>query len=204
MAEDSLRQELFVQLKSLAYAELVPGINERLAELEQLAQYQDQRSFDILATDSLLVYKSVIAQLQSNPSWLFKHQMLVVPRQSFVELNPPFSAVSIKEELHRLRPQIKRFERSVVLAEWFRKQPPHQLELLSHNRVIKQDQFISNGHRLLDVLYSYGDISKLIMRCCRSWKSSITLGRSIMLSELFSVGTDLKMTVLSALQRLNN
>ncbi|RWX57167.1 L,D-transpeptidase family protein [Photobacterium chitinilyticum] len=160
-AEESLRQELFVQLKSLAYAELVPGVDERLAELEQLTQYQDQRSFDLLATDSLLVYKSVIAQLQENPSWLFKHQLLVVPRQSYAELNLPFSAASIKEELYRLRPQIKRFERSVALAEWFRNQLPHQLELSSHNRVIKQDQFISNGHRLLDVLYSYGDISQI-------------------------------------------
>lgn len=159
--DESLRNELVVQLKSLAFAELVPGLEQRLAELEVLSKKEDLRGYDILATDTLFVYKSIVTQLQAQPSWLFKHQTFDISQSPSVELNRPLSTLSLTEELRKLRPQIKRFERSVALAERLRQQPSHQLELSGHNRFIQKNQPITNGHILLDVLYSYGDISQV-------------------------------------------
>ncbi|GAB3531510.1 L,D-transpeptidase family protein [Photobacterium alginatilyticum] len=160
-ADDTSRQELLVQLKSLVYADLVPGLDKRLSELESLVQFHDLRSFDLLATDSLLIYQAIIAQIQATPGLLFKHHYLTVPTGISIERHHSLSAASIKGELNRLRPQIKRFERSVALAERLRSQTPHQLNFTGNKRLIKEDQPIVQGHLLLDVLYSYGDISQI-------------------------------------------
>jgi len=157
--DESVRQEFFVQFKSLVYAELVPGLEQRLFELEQLFLEPDQRSFDLIATDSLLIYKAIINQLQAKPSRLFKHHTLRVPQQFSLELGAPLSSLTLMTELQKLRPRVKRLDSSVVVAEKLRQRQPHRFKLANRKTLIRVDQRIPHGSALLDVLYSYGDLT---------------------------------------------
>ncbi|UXI00003.1 murein L,D-transpeptidase [Photobacterium sp. TY1-4] len=156
----TLRDELFLQLKSLAYAELVPGLMLRIAELDQLKHEQDQRAFDILATDTFLVYKSAIQQVESKPSRLFVHQSFPLMAQTAETSTLTQLPLQLADELYQLRPQVKRLANAVVLAEKFRTLSPHELAFPGRG-FIKEHQVIPNGHQLLDVLLQYGDISQL-------------------------------------------
>ncbi|MCW8331277.1 L,D-transpeptidase family protein [Photobacterium sp. SDRW27] len=160
-ADEATRQEFFLQFKSLVYAELVPGLEQRLFELEQLSHAPDQRGFDLIATDSFLIYKAVVNLLEAQPSRLYKHHNLQLPQQSPLELiNIQLSPLTLMEELQKLRPRGKRLENSVAVAEKFRQRPPHRLMLVNRKVLIREDQPIPNGNALLDVLYGYGDLSR--------------------------------------------
>lgn len=156
--DEPARQELILQLKSLAYAELVPGLGQRLLELEQLSHYPDSRAFDIMATDSLLVYKAAIEQLQSQPNRLFKDHLLQIAQYSVLPQNLELSRSMLKNELIQLRPRSKRLESSIAYAEKLRSRPRHGFDLPKPYRLIREEQPIPNGSALLDILHTYGDL----------------------------------------------
>ncbi|WP_299015096.1 L,D-transpeptidase family protein [uncultured Photobacterium sp.] len=159
-SDESLRNELILQLKSLAYAELVPGLELRLVELDWLSKKKDQRGFDLLATDSLLVYKAIIQQVQERPSRLFKNHKLHIPQQSYLDFKQLISPQNLHDELLSLRPKVKRLENSIAVADKFKQLPPHSFSLVSRKQVIRRNQEIANGHALLDVLFQYGDLAR--------------------------------------------
>ncbi|UTV26514.1 L,D-transpeptidase family protein [Photobacterium atrarenae] len=158
--ESPQRDEFLLQLKSLAYAELVPGLAVRITELERLKQETDQRAFDIVATDTFLLYKSAIEKIQANPSGLFvqaEFPLTTQPENILTSLKLP---LDLAAELEQLRPNVMRLERAVAMAETFRTLAPHGLRLPLRG-VVKQHQVIPNGHQLLEVLMQFGDLSQL-------------------------------------------
>lgn len=154
------RDEFLLQLKSLAYAELVPGLEMRITELEQLQQQADQRAFDILATDTFLLYKSAVEKIQANPSGLFVQAAFPLATQSENIVIPLQLPLDLAAELEQLRPNVKRLARAVAMAETLRALAPHGLKLPLRG-VVKQHQVIPKGHQVLEVLMQFGDLSQL-------------------------------------------
>ncbi len=157
--DESFQSELLLQLKSLVYAELVPGMDLRLKELEKLSENSDLRGFDLLATDTLLAYKSIVLQVQQKPRYLFKGHKLRIPRQTYLGTILSISPKYLSEELQQLKPNVKRLENAIEVAEEFIRLPSHNYVANKGPRVIRRGQEIINGHAMLEVLYRYGDLA---------------------------------------------
>ncbi|WP_273859508.1 L,D-transpeptidase family protein [Photobacterium sp. GSS17] len=160
----ALRDALFLRLTALGYAGLAPGIEQRVKELKEREHDNDQRGFDILATDSYLVYQAFIRQLKAQPSRLFRHQSLLpIERSALTTLPVSVITSGINEStlLNELqgRPTLtEQMSRVVRMAEKYQRLPAHHYT--PKGRVlVKKGQVIPLGHEMLDVLVAYGDMS---------------------------------------------
>ncbi|MGF1684871.1 L,D-transpeptidase family protein [Photobacterium minamisatsumaniensis] len=155
-----LQEALGLRLKTLSYSGIASGVTQRLRELNRLKNKRDQRGYDILATDSYLVYLSLQQQIADSPSMLFRHQEL--KPASTVEGSIVDSLKLTKEALsYNLLSnpeQHTQLKRSIALADTLSRLPAHRYEVTS-KKLVKHDQVIPNGQALLDVLYTYGDLS---------------------------------------------
>ncbi|MGF1704120.1 L,D-transpeptidase family protein [Photobacterium makurazakiensis] len=155
-----LQESLILRLKTLSYSGIASGVTQRISELSRLKAKRDQRGYDILATDSYLVYLSFQQQIADSPSLLFRHQEL--KPASTVESSAVDSLKLTKEALfYNLlsnSEQHTQLKRSIALADTFNRLPAHSYEITS-KKLVKHDQVIPNGQALLDVLYNYGDLS---------------------------------------------
>ncbi|PSW18238.1 amidase [Photobacterium sanctipauli] len=157
--DPELRSALIVKLKSIAYAGLSEHLFKRIDELAQLANKRDQRGYDILATDSYLVYLSLQQQIQNQPSLLFRHQTLAPIETMDVSLN--ITSLTSPQALgyHLLSDagQVEHAKRSMALAEKLSIIPPHSYQPTSR-KLVKEGQVIPEADALLQVLNQYGDL----------------------------------------------
>ncbi|MGF1725005.1 L,D-transpeptidase family protein [Photobacterium nomapromontoriensis] len=162
-----LREALLLRIKTLAYAEIVSGMDERLVELQQLEQQQDLRGFDLLATDTYLVYQALMQQITARPSMLFRHQTLRPIKVSQWETKPDtvissvvtsgLNELLLRDSLGVNSNELIVIARALRQAELLRQLPAHQYQLVGR-KVVRRGQDIPNGQQLLEVLYNYGDL----------------------------------------------
>ncbi|OBU21100.1 L,D-transpeptidase family protein [Photobacterium aquimaris] len=62
------------QLQALADSKTLPGMTQRLKELKQLQALPDERGFDLLLTDTYLIYADYVHQLMQDPRPLYNSQ----------------------------------------------------------------------------------------------------------------------------------
>ncbi|MEC6906686.1 L,D-transpeptidase family protein [Photobacterium piscicola] len=68
------------QLQALADSNTLPGMKQRLIELKKLAVLPDQRGYDLLLTDTYLVYVDYVHQLMQDPRPLYNsHPVTLTP-----------------------------------------------------------------------------------------------------------------------------
>lgn len=166
--DSELRDALLVRIKTLAYAEIVPGMKDRLAELQQLEQQLDLRGFDLLATDTYLVYQALMQQITAKPSVLFRHQALRPVNAKAWEVKPDTLITKVVNTGHTVQQlrdslgvnsrELAEAERALRQAELYRNLPAHHYQLAG-KVLVKRGKVIPSGQQLLDVLYRYGDVS---------------------------------------------
>lgn len=164
-----LREALYTRLRTLDYAKLMPGMAERIMELEYLEAKQDQRGFDILATDSYLVYQVVMQQMTKQPSLLFRHQTLPqVNHQMLTALNThpvnAFLRIGANEDalMNSLRVNEAEFtvtQRSLLQARRYQDLAPHEY-VPTPRLMVREGQLVPNGQKVIEILYHHGDLSE--------------------------------------------
>ncbi|MGF1736883.1 L,D-transpeptidase family protein [Photobacterium satsumensis] len=161
--DEELRKGLYTKLSTLHLSGLALGTNQRLSELKALERNKDQRGFDILATDSYHVVKAIEQGIDNQPTILFRHQSLPPLNQNeaanyankigYYDLEQTRFLNQLYADL--ILPSSTQV--AIRLARSFNHLAPHDYFPLKRG-VIKQGQNIPNGHALLDVLNTYGDI----------------------------------------------
>ncbi|MFB9935688.1 L,D-transpeptidase family protein [Photobacterium aphoticum] len=164
-----LREALYTRLRTLDYAKLMPGMAERIMELEYLEAKQDQRGFDILATDSYLVYQVVMQQMTKRPSLLFRHQTLPQVNHQMLtalETHPvnAFLRIGANEDalMNSLRVNEAEFtvtQRSLLQARRYQDLAPHEY-VPTPRLMVREGQLVPNGHKVIEILYQHGDLSE--------------------------------------------
>ncbi|MBY5945965.1 L,D-transpeptidase family protein [Photobacterium rosenbergii] len=162
--DTALRQGLYTKLSALHLSGLFSGVNLRLSELKKLEARQDIRGFDILATDSYLTLKAIEQSIENKPTILFRHQTvqplnkgeisIFTSSYSYFELEQTRFLNQVYADL--LLPSST--QTAIHLAESFNDLASHSYQPLKRG-LIKQGQSIPDGHDLLDVLNTYGDIN---------------------------------------------
>ncbi|MCG3864213.1 MULTISPECIES: L,D-transpeptidase family protein [unclassified Photobacterium] len=69
--EPALVNAIMPQLQALADSNTLPGMQQRLQELKKLEILRDERGFDLLLTDTYLVYVDYVHQLMQDPRPLY-------------------------------------------------------------------------------------------------------------------------------------
>ncbi|KHT65424.1 hypothetical protein RJ45_01230 [Photobacterium gaetbulicola] len=162
--DNELRDMLETRLRVLAFSGLVPGIDRRLAELAELGKVADQRAYDILATDTYLLYEALTHQLYSEPSMMFRHQTLSLEPDLDNEVLPgsvnatAFNAVFLTSRLIGNGDNFVMNKRVVAQVERLSQLPPHRYQL-NGKPLIKLNQPVPNGLAMIAVLNTYGDLS---------------------------------------------
>lgn len=155
--DPALLDELLLQITALAETRRVPGLLQRVQELQQLSQRNDQRGLDLLATDTLLVYQSTVNQMLNDPSSLYRPASFTLDAQHLASapvLTVPLTITS----LQRLRPTDKHFDALVAEMHMLEQTQPHGV-YLSGRPAIKFGAEIPNGDKLARMLNTYGDLS---------------------------------------------
>ncbi|AJR08533.1 murein L,D-transpeptidase [Photobacterium gaetbulicola] len=161
---NELRELLETRLRVLAFSGLVSGIDRRLAELAELEQVADQRAYDILATDTYLLYEALMHQLYSEPSLMFRHQTLILYPDSENGVLPGSVAASVinvpflTSRLIGYGDNFAMTKGVLAQVERFYQLPAHSYQ--PHGRqLIKLNESVPNGLAMLAVLNAYGDLS---------------------------------------------
>ncbi|MGR5143587.1 L,D-transpeptidase family protein [Photobacterium sp. DNB23_23_1] len=162
--ENFLREALNVRVRSLAYSGLISGLELRLSELAQLEQQPDARGYDILATDTYLLYEALTRQLYAEPSMMFRHQTLSLKSDSEMDrlpgsvLGAVHNSSFLASRLVGRQDQFDLVQRALEQVEHFKQLPSHNYQ--AHGRrLIKHDKVVPNGLAMIEVLNSYGDLS---------------------------------------------
>ncbi|MGR5062068.1 L,D-transpeptidase family protein [Photobacterium sp. DNB22_13_2] len=162
--EGDLRNALNVRVKSLAYSGLITGLELRLSELAQLELLPDLRAYDMLATDTFLLYEALTYQLFSSPSLMFRHQTLSLNRDADIGLLPGsvkgavINTSFLNSRLVGRQDQYDLAQRALAQVEHFNQLPSHSYQ--THGRqLVKQDKVVPNGLAMIEVLNTYGDLT---------------------------------------------
>ncbi|QUJ68902.1 L,D-transpeptidase family protein [Photobacterium sp. GJ3] len=155
--DESLVEEFFLQLSALAESDRVPGMMQRLQELKQLRADRDSRGFDLLASDTYLVYQAVIAKMERDPSSLYRSAVFQLTAQDQLSI-PAFSLPVSMAQLQQLRPVEENFQRLVAQMNVLEQQAPHGVHL-SGRPAIEFGDPIPRGEKLAKMLNVYGDLS---------------------------------------------
>ncbi|MBC7001632.1 L,D-transpeptidase family protein [Photobacterium sp. BZF1] len=161
--DEKLREALDIRLRTLAFSGLTPGIEARISELDQLSSKPDLRAYDMLATDTFLLYEALKSVLYSAPSTMFRNQTVSLMTESGSQ-SLPYSvagAAIIPSFLaHRLIGSNESFtlsKRVLSEVERFDQMPAHRYQ--PHGRqLIKPEVEIPNGLAMIEVLNTYGDL----------------------------------------------
>ena len=162
--DNELRQGLYSQLSALHLSGLFKGANQRLTELKRLEARQDKRGFDILATDSYFVLKAIDQSIANKPTILFRHQNVQPFNQREIStFSTDYGYFDLEQTrfLNQLYADLvlpSSTKTAIDLAQSFNDLASHGYQPLKRG-LIKQGQAIPNGHDLLAVLNTYGDIN---------------------------------------------
>lgn len=157
----ALRKELTSQLQMVADSKMLPGITQRLAEMNKLEQEGNLRGYDLLATDTYYVYRAFLNYISHNRDVLFLSEPVnmskVMVQYGGGEDAYPMTLAKLKV----YRPAYIPFESTMKMIEKFQQLVPHHLTAASFkSKVYRQSDVLPNGHDVVEVLYHVGDLSQ--------------------------------------------
>ncbi|SMY32933.1 L,D-transpeptidase family protein [Photobacterium andalusiense] len=157
----ALRKELTAQLQMVADSKMLPGISQRLTELNKLEQQGNLRGYDLLATDTYYVYRAFLNYIAHHRNVLFLSEPLNMS-QEMVQYGSDEDAYPMTmAKLTTYRPTYIPFESTMKMIEKYQQLVPHHLTRASFkSTVYRPGDVFPNGHDLVQVLYHLGDLSQ--------------------------------------------
>ncbi|OBU21069.1 L,D-transpeptidase family protein [Photobacterium aquimaris] len=157
----ALRKELTAQLQMVADSKMLPGISQRLSELNKLEQQGNLRGYDLLATDTYYVYRAFLNYIAHNRNVLFLSEPLNMS-QVMVQYGSDEDAYPMTiAKLTTYRPTYIPFESTMKMIEKYQQLAPHHLTRTSFkSTVYRPGDVLPNGHDVVQVLYHLGDLSQ--------------------------------------------
>ncbi|SMY32082.1 murein L,D-transpeptidase [Photobacterium malacitanum] len=157
----ALRKELTAQLQMVADSKMLPGISQRLTELNKLEQQGNLRGYDLLATDTYYVYRAFLNYIAHHRNVLFLSQPLNMS-QVMVQYGSDEDAYPMTmAKLTTYRPTYIPFESTMKMIEKYQQLAPHHLTRSSFkSAVYRPGDVLPNGHDVVQVLYHLGDLSQ--------------------------------------------
>ncbi|MEH6533142.1 MAG: L,D-transpeptidase family protein [Photobacterium frigidiphilum] len=153
------RREFELQLKSVVDTGMVAGLKERLDELYTLDKYNDQRAYDLLATDSYFVYRTYLNTIQRNRTTLFTLDPVNFSVQPSSFGAPHYFPITM-DKLTLTRPANIPFEQSMSVIERLQQLPPHRLTHSDLKGLIRKGDVIVAGKELAKVLFDLNDMTE--------------------------------------------
>lgn len=157
----ALRKELTSQLQMVADSKMLPGITQRLAEMNKLEQEGNLRGYDLLATDTYYVYRAFLNYIADHRDVLFLSKPVKMS-QVMVQYGGGEDAYPMTmAKLTTYRPTYIPFESTMKMIEVYQHLAPHHLTAASFkSTVYRQDDVLPNGHDVVQVLYHLGDLNQ--------------------------------------------
>ncbi|WP_161781037.1 L,D-transpeptidase family protein [Photobacterium galatheae] len=155
--DPAIVDEFMQQLMVLAETQRVPGLLQRMNELNQLRDKRDQRGFDLLATDSLFVYQAIVHQIQRDPSALYRPADFTLSMKE-IQAAPRMGTPVTLSTIKRLRPIESNFSDLVSQINRLEQLAPHGV-YLTGRPAIQYGETIPRGEKLIKMLNVFGDLS---------------------------------------------
>ncbi|MGF1870014.1 L,D-transpeptidase family protein [Photobacterium indicum] len=153
------RREFELQLKSVVDTRGGDGLKERLDELYLLDKRNDQRAYDLLATDSYFVYLKYLNTIQRNRSALFTLEQMNFSLQENTLSTKHYFPMTM-DKLSLTRPANVPFEQSMSVIETLQQLPPHSLTNSDLKGLIRKGDTIVAGKDLAKVLFDLNDMTE--------------------------------------------
>ncbi|EAS44905.1 amidase [Photobacterium profundum] len=153
------RREFELQLKSVVDTGMVVGLKDRLDELYLLDKRNDQRAYDLLATDSYFIYRKYLNTIQRNRSTLFTLEQMNFSLQENTLSTKHYFPMTM-DKLSLTRPANIPFEQSMSVIETLQQLPPHSLTNSDLKGLIRKGDVIVAGKDLAKVLFDLNDMTE--------------------------------------------
>ncbi|WP_419205603.1 L,D-transpeptidase family protein [Photobacterium leiognathi] len=158
--DKALRDEFELQLKAVADTKMLPGLAQRISEMDRLENEHNDQAYDLLATDTYYVYRAFQNYIATHRNVLFLSKPLRMSKvmtdyASGVDAYPMTLA-----KLEALRPGYIAFKPTMDAVAKYQNLPAHTLKASDFTRVYRKGDTLPHGHELVKVLYTLGDMDQ--------------------------------------------
>ncbi|PSV94675.1 amidase [Photobacterium angustum] len=156
----ALRDEFELQLKAVVDTKMLPGLAQRLSELNKLESEQNEQAYDLLATDTYYVYRAFQNYIATHRDVLFLSKPINMSKSMTkyadgVDVYPMTLA-----KLEQLRPSYIAFKPTMDAIAKYQNLPAHTLAKSNFKQAYRKGATLPNGHELIKVLYTLGDMDQ--------------------------------------------
>jgi murein L,D-transpeptidase YcbB/YkuD len=173
------------QLRIVSLSKTNKELTARYHLLIQLQPLKNWQQYDVIATDTLLIYISFIEQLHGKGKlWLFGETTpLKLPQPSQITINDMLKNHEnhrFNQFILRLKPQTSEYNQLVTIINNLDSQQTLRWPVLVFNGKVNPEQTIKNISNLLIVLERLGDISDQDAKRYQSQHKSLYTGRLVL------------------------
>lgn len=173
------------QLRIVSLSKTNKELTARYHLLIQLQPLKNWQQYDVIATDTLLIYISFIEQLHGKGKlWLFGETTpLKLPQPSQIIINDMLKNYEnhrFNQFILRLKPQTSEYNQLVTTINKLDSQQTLRWPVLVFNGKVNPEQTIKNISNLLIVLERLGDISGQDAKRYQSQHKSLYTGRLVL------------------------
>ncbi|PSV27934.1 MULTISPECIES: L,D-transpeptidase family protein [unclassified Photobacterium] len=155
----ALVSAIMPQLQALADSDTLPGMKQRLQELKKLETRQDERGFDLLLTDTYLVYVDYVHQLMQDPRPLYNSQPVKLTPLSLTMAQKYFPLTV--QKINSLIPS-SQFVPTMGVINHLLSLPANPLDssVVHFDKVISIGEPIPYGDKVATVLWNLGYLTQ--------------------------------------------
>ncbi len=157
----ALRDEFELQLKAVADTKMLPGLAQRLSELNKLESEHNDQAYDLLATDTYYVYRAFQNYIATHRDVLFLSKPIKMSKSSMIKYADGVDAYPMTlARLEQFRPSYIAFKPTMDAIAKYQNLPAHTLTTSNFKQVYRKGATLPNGHELIKVLYTLGDMDQ--------------------------------------------
>ncbi|KJF92578.1 amidase [Photobacterium angustum] len=155
----ALVSAIMPQLQALADSNTLPGMKQRIQELKKLETRRDERGFDLLLTDTYLVYVDYVHQLMQDPRPLYNSQPVKLTSLSLTMAQQYFPLTV--QKINSLIPS-SQFVPTVGVINHLLSLPANPLDSsdVHFGKVINIGEPIPYGDKVATVLWNLGYLTQ--------------------------------------------
>lgn len=157
--DPALVNAIMPQLQAVADSNTLPGMKQRLAELAKLKSLPGQRAYDLLLTDTFLVYVDYVNQLNQDPRPLFNSKPVQLSPMTLAMAQQYFP-LSV-QKINSLIPS-SNFAPTMSVINHLLSLPSNPLDAANvyFGSVIQPGDHIPYGKKVAQVLWNLGDLTQ--------------------------------------------
>ena len=155
----ALVSAIMPQLQALADSNTLPGMKQRIQELKKLETRRDERGFDLLLTDTYLVYVDYVHQLMQDPRPLYNSQPVKITSLSLTMAQQYFPLTV--QKINSLIPS-SQFVPTMGVINHLLSLPANPLDSsdVHFGKVINIGETIPYGDKVATVLWNLGYLTQ--------------------------------------------